>query len=263
MKIEELPIITIEDCNTKTDVLRKLNLPVNGKSLKIVKKYIELHNLDITHFRKYTPKITYERIIKSCPVCTKEFETLKGHNREKTVCSTSCSNTYFRSGENNPNYKKEKIKIETSKVYSILDEDFENLVKNSKSYSECLRILKLVTKGGSSSKVLKRRINSLNISTEHFEQKVKQPTTSYTLDEILIQNSTYSNTHNLKLRLIREKYIDNNCSVCQINSWQNKPISLQLDHINGVNNDNRIENLRILCPNCHSQTDTYAGKNKS
>lgn len=53
----------------------------------------------------YIPKRTYERIEKECPVCNKKFETLKGNRDEKTVCSHSCSNTYFRSGTKNPNYK--------------------------------------------------------------------------------------------------------------------------------------------------------------
>ena len=47
------------------------------------------------------------------------------------------------------------------------------------------------------------------------------------------------------------------CTTCGINEWQGKPLTLHLDHINGINNDNRIENLRLLCPNCHSQTETY------
>jgi len=50
------------------------------------------------------------------------------------------------------------------------------------------------------------------------------------------------------------------CSICGINTWLNKPLTLQLDHINGDNRDNRIEILRLLCPNCHSQTDNFCGK---
>ena len=47
------------------------------------------------------------------------------------------------------------------------------------------------------------------------------------------------------------------CTICRINEWQGQPLTLHLDHINGINNDNRFENLRLLCPNCHSQTETY------
>ena len=51
------------------------------------------------------------------------------------------------------------------------------------------------------------------------------------------------------------------CSICFISEWNGKPIVLEIDHINGINSDNRVENLRYVCPNCHSQTSTYKGKN--
>lgn len=70
-------------------------------------------------------------------------------------------------------------------------------------------------------------------------------------------------TSRLKKRLIDENLLENKCSECGISGeWNGKELTLQLDHINGINNDNSLENLRILCPNCHSQTNTYAGKNK-
>ena len=67
----------------------------------------------------------------------------------------------------------------------------------------------------------------------------------------------------MKERIIKQKLIDYICSECGLSDeWNGKVISLQLEHKNGKNNDNRLDNLTFLCPNCHSQTDTYAGKNK-
>ena len=66
----------------------------------------------------------------------------------------------------------------------------------------------------------------------------------------------------IKGKLIREGLKENKCEICGlINEWNGKPLVLQLHHINGNHTDNRLENLQILCPNCHSQTDTYCGSN--
>ena len=151
-----------------------------------------------------------------------------------------------------------------SKVYSISDDDFRKLVQESTSYSDCLRALDLTTKGGSSLDVLKRRISELNCSTEHFGTTKTGGSfnAKYTLDEILIENSSYANISRLKTRLINEGRLEYKCAFCgNTGEWQGHALTLQLDHINGINNDHRIENLRFLCPNCHSITDIYAGKN--
>ena len=106
MKPHQLPIITIEDCNSLKDIAIKLNLSLNGRSNKIVKEYLALNSIDSSHldpnknrFRKY------EIVSKECPVCSKIFETKKNSPDEKTTCSMSCANTHFRSGENHPNFK--------------------------------------------------------------------------------------------------------------------------------------------------------------
>lgn len=151
-----------------------------------------------------------------------------------------------------------------SKVYQVSDEVFKDIVANANTYSDCLRALGLTTRGGSSSDILKRRIAELNCSTEHFGTlQMKSPSAKYDLDEILVENSTYANISRLKIRLVNEGRLEYKCACCgNTGEWQGQKLVLQLDHINGKNNDHRIENLRFLCPNCHSITDTYAGKNK-
>jgi 5-methylcytosine-specific restriction endonuclease McrA len=66
----------------------------------------------------------------------------------------------------------------------------------------------------------------------------------------------------LRKRLLRLGKDDKLCSICGLYAeWNNKPIKMQLDHINGIHSDNRFDNLRFVCPNCHTQTDTFSGRN--
>lgn len=67
-------------------------------------------------------------------------------------------------------------------------------------------------------------------------------------------------SHTVRLKLIKEKIKEHKCECCNLKEWNGKPIPLELDHINGDNKDNRLENLRILCCNCHAQTDNWRGR---
>jgi len=67
--------------------------------------------------------------------------------------------------------------------------------------------------------------------------------------------------NHVKSRLLRAGLLENRCSACGLTEWQGQPLTIHLDHINGARSDHRLENLRMLCPNCHSQTPTYAGRN--
>lgn len=91
----------------------------------------------------------------------------------------------------------------------------------------------------------------------------KKPGKSFALIDIFAGGHKNYGSSKLKKRLIDEKYKENKCESCGISStWNSKPINLELDHINGDNKDNSLNNLRILCPNCHSQTDTFRGRSK-
>jgi transposase-like protein len=80
------------------------------------------------------------------------------------------------------------------------------------------------------------------------------------LRELLV-NGTSRGRFNIKCRLIEAGLKDDRCERCGIGEWRGNPLSVQLHHINGDGKDNRLENLELLCPNCHSQTETYGGRN--
>ena len=90
--------------NSLSQACRYYGFHVNKKGLDKVKLMIKENNINISHFKPNEKKRKYEIIKKECPVCSTLFTTQKGHSREKQTCSYSCSNTFFRSGENNPNW---------------------------------------------------------------------------------------------------------------------------------------------------------------
>lgn len=134
-------------------------------------------------------------------------------------------------------------------------------VKDSLSKSEVLKKLDLNTRNSGNFQTLNKHISRLGLDISHFitNKRYKQAFKTRNLEDILIQNSDYINTQNIKKRLLKANLLINKCynDKCGITSWLGNHLSLHLDHINGVNNDNRLNNLRLLCPNCHSQTETY------
>lgn len=150
-----------------------------------------------------------------------------------------------------------------SLVDQLSENDFIKLVMESESISDIACKLGYKSKGGGVANLIKKRIDILSLNTDHFG-KYSSPKIKYdSIDDILVENSTYTNNTRLKEKLLNLKLKIYKCEVCGIDTWQDNPLSLQLDHINGINNDNRLENLRFICPNCHSQTDTFSGKNSS
>lgn len=141
----------------------------------------------------------------------------------------------------------------------------EKIVEESYSQKEVLNKLGIRVAGGNYN-TLRKYLNIWNISTEHFtkcydKMLIKNLLNKKDISEYLKENSSCSRT-NLKRRLLEEGFLENKCCLCgQDEYWNGMKISLILDHINGIHNDNRIENLRIVCPNCNAGLNTFAGKN--
>jgi 5-methylcytosine-specific restriction endonuclease McrA len=101
-------------------------------------------------------------------------------------------------------------------------------------------------------------IKENNINISHFRPGRGRSTP---IENFLKEDTIFRNAI-IKIRILKEGLLKYTCVLCGLGStWNGKDLSLQLDHINGISTDNRLSNLRFLCPNCHAQTDTFRGKN--
>lgn len=147
-----------------------------------------------------------------------------------------------------------------AKIDSFTDEEFATIVAESYSMKEIAQKLGYASHSGDSGVRIRYKIDLLGLSTEHFSLGHKRPI-KRTPENIFIENSTADQ------KTLRKYYLSGNytkyiCSICgQEPMWYNKPLTLILDHINGKNHDDRLENLRWVCPNCNQQLDTTNGKN--
>lgn len=153
-----------------------------------------------------------------------------------------------------------------NKIYKLSDEQFVELLKKSSTISEVLFKLGYTVKGNSwGYSQVKRRMDDLNLDYSIFKGKSAVIKTgrlnNVRKEDILKENCKHQRTV-LRRYVIKNNLIPYKCAICGCAEWQGKTLSLELDHINGINNDNRLENLRFLCPNCHSQTSTYGSRNQ-
>jgi len=140
------------------------------------------------------------------------------------------------------------------------NDDLIFAVKNSSHITDTLKLLHLRCSTHNSC-TIKKYIQELAIDISHWTSNLvlkKRSGFETSIEDAFTENSQFRS--HLKDKIIKYNLLPYKCFACGIEScWNNLPLVLQLDHINGINNDNRLRNLRFLCPNCHSQTTTYAG----
>lgn len=150
-----------------------------------------------------------------------------------------------------------------SKVYQVSEDEFITIIQSSPSCAVALQKLGYTSKTGGGYLIIKRRAAELGLDLSHWDDVSKQarlanltPTEQY-----FAPHTTHSGI-GMRTRILKEGLLPYKCAICGFEGeWNGKPLVLQIDHINGDHSDNRIENLRFICPNCHTQTETFAGRN--
>lgn len=156
--------------------------------------------------------------------------------------------------------------------YNILGnytkEDFIKLVSECNSRKEILLKVGLRA-AGSNFRTLNKYLNKYNLidilneKIKFYKVNLNEHNNLITLEKLktlLVKNSKLQ-TSKAKKYLFKYGLKENKCEICGLAEWQNKPLNLQLHHIDGIYNNHEIENLQIICPNCHSQTENFVGKN--
>ena len=149
-----------------------------------------------------------------------------------------------------------------------IDDDLLRLVlPSARSLADVLVDLGLDPANGAHYRRIRRHIERLGLSTAHlagqaWARGTTGNRTGRPLDELLVRDSPYrQGSSSLRDRLIAEGVLRRECDECGLTAWRGQRAPLQLDHVNGDPRDNRRENLRLLCPNCHALTPTYCGRN--
>jgi hypothetical protein len=172
-----------------------------------------------------------------------------------------CSNCYTK------NILIKKFRKNKEDIWKYPENNFIKLVKDNYSVNSINTYIKSYENINTKNITIRNRIDYLNLNISHFShrksmKKWVDENRIILLKDILIKNSKYNNGTDIKKKLYKAKLKEEKCELCGIgNIWNNNKLTLQLDHINGVHTDNRIENLQILCPNCHSCTENYCGRN--
>lgn len=187
-----------------------------------------------------------------CKGCAKIFERERSLNTHKRFCKMWQS-LGLKKNKDHLNVEDRK-KISTS--CPLCSREFENVYAMSAHKGHC--------SGANSTLHLEEaRRWSKGLKSET-DERVRRQALKQTipLQYIIDGNHPKAQSYGLKRKLLKHGVFNNTCSICDLEEWMGSPIQCELDHVNGNRHDHRLENLRMLCPNCHSQTNTFRGKNK-
>jgi 5-methylcytosine-specific restriction endonuclease McrA len=148
---------------------------------------------------------------------------------------------------------------------SWTDSDLITSVVDATSMAQVLRRLGLRTAGGNYEQI-RTRMKALRLDTSHWTGQAhlrgkSNPHVPRRSLESILRRDVFYQSNKLRKRLIRERLLEPICSYCGGAEWLGRPIPLELDHVDGDKTNNQLENLRLICPNCHALTPTYRGKN--
>lgn len=135
------------------------------------------------------------------------------------------------------------------------EEKLRKAVEHSQNYQDVLRCLGIIS-NGNNNVTLKKKIELFGIDISHFTFAPKHRSKRKTLQEYLVKGVRVCQ-HNLKKRLLSEGVKQNICEICGVSEWNGKPLNMELHHKDGDFLNNTLENLIMICPNCHSQTENY------
>ena len=239
--------------------------------LRHLHQKIENMRLNTDHISPKPPEVpddVFIQIVKDSTCLTQvqtKCKAMKGQNYwNPDYCKTRikylCINIdHFKMRKKFTTSKKSK------KMNAIDDETFQTILHNSRSWADLFRNCGFIVGNSPCTKnIILDRINRLGLNTKHFESK------TIANDKIFVAESRYYHSDSIKKKLLCDFNWRYECNACKnihfveqdgVLTWMNKPVELQLDHINGLHDDNRIENLQFLCGLCHSQTSTYCGAN--